>query len=81
MSSWLVGFLLANIFQLAHCVDRAEFFPPDAPRRGAEFERHQLRTTVDIRCRVPVMRGFVHWLMGGLDYQVEATKLLAGGPG
>ena len=26
VSSWLVGFLLANIFQLAHCVDRAEFF-------------------------------------------------------
>ena len=71
VSSWLVGFLLANIFQLAHCVDRAEFFPPDTPRRGAEFELHQLRTTVDIRCRVPVLRGFVHWLMGGLDYQIE----------
>jgi linoleoyl-CoA desaturase len=71
VSSWLVGFLLANIFQLAHCVDRAEFFTTDAPRRGADFELHQLRTTVDIRCRVPIVAGFVHWLMGGLDYQVE----------
>jgi linoleoyl-CoA desaturase len=69
--SWSVGFLLANIFQLAHCVDRAEFFDPDVPRRGSAFELHQLRTTVDIRCRVPVVRRFVHWLMGGLDYQIE----------
>jgi len=69
--SWSVGFLLANIFQLAHCVDCAEFLTPDAPRRGSDFELHQLRTTVDIRCRVPVVRGFVHWLMGGLDYQIE----------
>ena len=69
--SWSVGFLLANIFQLAHCVDRAEFFPPEAPRRGADFELHQLRTTVDIQCRVPVVRRFVSWLMGGLDHQIE----------
>ncbi len=69
--SWLVGFLLANIFQLAHCVDRAEFFTPDAPRRGADFELHQLRTTVDIRCKVPVVRDALHWMMGGLDHQVE----------
>lgn len=70
-SSWLVGFLLANFFQLAHCVDRAEFFTAEAPRRGADFELHQLRTTVDIRCRVPVVARFVHWVMGGLDFQIE----------
>jgi linoleoyl-CoA desaturase len=69
--SWVVGFLLANIFQLAHCVDQAEFFTPDADRRGSAFELHQLRTTVDIRCKVRVMRPFVRWLMGGLDYQIE----------
>jgi linoleoyl-CoA desaturase len=71
VSSWLVGFLLANIFQLAHCVTEAEFFTAEAPRRGREFELHQLRTTVDIRCRVPVLRWFVRWIMGGLDYQIE----------
>ena len=69
--SWMVGFLLANIFQLAHCVDRAEFFTADVPRRGPDFELHQLRTTVDIRCGVPVLRRFVSWLMGGLDCQIE----------
>jgi len=69
--SWSVGFLLANIFQLAHCVDVAEFFERDAPRRGRDFELHQLRTTVDIQCKVPIARNFVHWLMGGLDFQVE----------
>jgi linoleoyl-CoA desaturase len=71
ISSWCVGFLLANIFQLAHCVDLAEFLPPDAPRRGADFELHQLRTTVDIRCTAPVVGHFVRWLMGGLDCQIE----------
>ena len=71
VASWLVGFLLANFFQLAHCVERAEFFTAAAPRSGADFELHQLRTTVDIRCRVPIVAGFVHWLMGGLDYQIE----------
>jgi linoleoyl-CoA desaturase len=69
--SWSVGFLLANFFQLAHCVDRAEFFTPDAPRRGPDFELHQLRTTVDIRCRVPVLGALLHWMMGGLDFQIE----------
>jgi linoleoyl-CoA desaturase len=70
-SSWLVGFLLANIFQLAHCVDLAEFFEPDAPRRGAAFELHQLRTTVDIRSRRRVVARAVNWLTGGLDHQIE----------
>jgi linoleoyl-CoA desaturase len=71
VASWLVGFLLANFFQLAHCVDRAEFFTPNAPRRGADFELHQLRTTVDIRTRIPLVGDFVRWLMGGLDHQIE----------
>jgi linoleoyl-CoA desaturase len=71
VSSWLVGFVLANMFQLAHCVDRAEFFDADAARQGLDFELHQLRTTVNIRCRVPVLRSFLHWWMGGLDHQIE----------
>jgi len=69
--SWVVGFLLANMFQLAHCVDEAAFFTTDADRRGSMFELHQLRTTVDIRCNVPMLQPFVHWIMGGLDYQIE----------
>ena len=40
---------------------------PDEPRRGENFELHQLRTTVDVDCRLVPLR----WLMGGLDHQVE----------
>jgi linoleoyl-CoA desaturase len=32
--SWVVGFTLAVIFQLAHCVETAQFAGPDEPRRG-----------------------------------------------
>jgi len=65
--SWLVGFSLAVIFQLAHCVDTVDFAAADTPRRGADFEAYQLRTTVDVDCHAPVLR----WMMGGLDHQVE----------
>lgn len=65
--SWVVGFSLAVIFQLAHCVDTAEFAEPAEPRRGEAFELHQLRTTVDVENRVPMFR----WIMGGLDHQIE----------
>jgi linoleoyl-CoA desaturase len=65
--SWVVGFTLAVIFQLAHCVDGAEFAGADEPRRGPNFESYQLRTTIDVDCRLPPLR----WLMGGLDHQIE----------
>jgi linoleoyl-CoA desaturase len=65
--SWVVGFTLAMIFQLAHCVDSAQFAGPDEPGRGDDFELHQLRTTVDVDCRVSLLR----WMMGGLDRQIE----------
>ncbi|MFN0090700.1 MAG: fatty acid desaturase family protein [Acidimicrobiales bacterium] len=70
VAAWVVGFMLAVIFQLAHCVDRAEFLLPDAPRRGAHFPLHQLRTTVDVECRGRLTGGFLRWLVGGLDHQV-----------
>jgi linoleoyl-CoA desaturase len=69
--SWVVGFQLTMIFQMAHCVDVAEFVPDGTPRRGPNFQLHQLRTTVNVRCRVPGVRWFVRWMMGGLDYQIE----------
>jgi linoleoyl-CoA desaturase len=69
--SWIVGLLLATMFQLAHCAEPAEFFATDAPRRGNDFIAHQLRTTVDVRCRTLAGRRALHWLMGGLDFQIE----------
>lgn len=65
--SWLVGLMLAVIFQLAHCVDRAAFVSADEPRRADVFELHQLRTTLDVDTRIPGLR----WLMGGLNHQIE----------
>ena len=55
VSSWLVGFTLAMIFQLADCVDVAEMPDADVPRRGQDFVAHQLRTTVNIASPVPVV--------------------------
>jgi linoleoyl-CoA desaturase len=46
--SWLVGLVLAVTFQVAHCVDNAEFALPDASRRDDDFVWHQLKTTVDV---------------------------------
>ena len=69
--SWTVGLLLATMFQLAHCAAPAEFFSADVPRRGPDFVAYQLRTTVDVHCRTWIGRRSLHWLMGGLDFQVE----------
>ena len=69
--SWLAGLLLATMFQLAHCVDLADFATPDTPRRGDDFVLHQLHTTVDVHCRTALGRRSFTWIMGGLNYQVE----------
>ncbi len=69
--SWSVGVLLAVVFQLAHCVEDAEFVTSNDHVRGRHFADHQLRTTLDVRCRVPGVRRVVRFMMGGLDYQIE----------
>lgn len=69
--SWLVGFTLAMVFQLAHCTDVVEFIDGEDDHRAESFEVRQLRTTADVDCRTPVLGGFVRWLVGGLDHQVE----------
>lgn len=69
--SWLIGFSLAVVFQLAHCNDVVSFLPPDAARRGDDFVLHQLTTTADVRCATPVVGPLFAWLAGGLHHQVE----------
>lgn len=69
-SSWLVGFVLAVFFQLAHCVDATAFAVPSTARQGTEFVAHQMRTTANVRFRGVLGRP-VAWLMGGLHHQVE----------
>lgn len=69
--SWLVGLVLAVIFQLAHCVETAHATSLDPPRRGAYRAAHQLRTTVDISSPTPVVGHLFRWIAGGLDHQIE----------
>jgi linoleoyl-CoA desaturase len=68
--SWLVGFVLAMVFQLAHCTDEVEFLAPPAAALDT-FDGRQLRTTANIRCRGWITGPFARWLMGGLDHQIE----------
>jgi linoleoyl-CoA desaturase len=60
-----LGNVLAFVFQLAHCVGRAEFFEA-ADVQGA-WMRHQVATTVDFAPANPLLS----WYLGGLNYQVE----------
>jgi len=69
--SWVVGFSLAVIFQLAHCVDLAGFPDESQPRRGEDFLEHQMLTTVDIGSPSPVFGHLFRWMAGGLDHQLE----------
>jgi linoleoyl-CoA desaturase len=68
--SWAIGFVLAVIFQLAHCVEATEFTDETAPRRGDDFGAHQLHTTANVACTGP-FGWLLAWLMGGLHHQVE----------
>ena len=70
-ASWVVGFILAVTFQLAHCVDIASVHGPQVDRRGESFVHHQLDTTVNVACKAPVFDKFFRWLVGGLDHQIE----------
>ena len=69
--SWVVGLVLSIMFQLAHCTALADFPERDSARRGADFAQHQLDTTVDVHCRTRIGQRALHWIMGGLDFQVE----------
>lgn len=69
--SWIVGAALAVIFQVAHCVDKAEFAHEGVKLTGDAMVSHQLATTVDVASRSWVARAYCGWLMGGLDHQVE----------
>lgn len=69
--SWAVGFGLAVVFQVAHCVDNAEFVADDVRLRGDDVVRHQLATTVDVRLGRGPLGVYLGFLSGGLAFQVE----------
>jgi linoleoyl-CoA desaturase len=69
VAAFVLGIVLAVVFQLAHCVEQAEFPMPSEEdgRVNRSWAVHQVATTVDFN------RGnrAVTWLLGGLNFQIE----------
>lgn len=65
----VLGIVLSIVFQLAHCVEQAEFpLPgPDTGRIENAWAVHQVETTVNFARRSRVAA----WLLGGLNFQIE----------
>jgi linoleoyl-CoA desaturase len=67
---FVMGVVMSITFQLAHCVEEAQFFPtPKSPEEGHfhSWARHQIETTIDFAPR----NFFLTWYMGGLNFQIE----------
>lgn len=71
--SWVIGFSLSVIFQLAHCVDAAEFVEDESTPhlKRNDVVRHQLATTVDFKAKSRLTHAYIRFVCGGLEYQVE----------
>jgi len=69
VATLVLGIVLSVVFQLAHCVEEAEFPMPraDTGRIENAWAVHQVETTVDFA------RGsrLLTWLIGGLNFQIE----------
>ena len=71
-AAFVSGVVLSVVFQLAHCVEEADFPVPVAnPAGGSKVENewaiHQVMTTANFARR----NRFLSWFLGGLNYQVE----------
>ncbi len=67
---YLLGLLLAIVFQLAHVVEHTDFVSPaypDPERIDSEWAVHQIKTTANFATRSKTLS----WLLGGLNFQVE----------
>ncbi|MHB8641533.1 MAG: fatty acid desaturase family protein [Gaiellaceae bacterium] len=64
----IMGLVTATTFQLAHCVEEAEFASPsDLHDRRRIWAVHEVETTVDFCPRNRVLT----WILGGLNFQIE----------
>lgn len=65
----LAGVVVSVVFQLAHCVEEAEFPLPQEDSSSMEnaWAIHQVETTVDFARRSRLES----WLLGGLNFQIE----------
>ncbi len=64
------GVTLSVVFQMAHCVEEAEFptpLPPTHDRMESSWAAHQVETTVNFARRNKLLS----WYVGGLNYQIE----------
>jgi linoleoyl-CoA desaturase len=69
-TEFVMGVVMSLTFQLAHCVEEAQFFPTPATAEEGQFQswaRHQIETTVDFAPR----NFLITWYMGGLNFQIE----------
>ena len=71
VGSWAIGFVLSVTFQIAHCVDAAEFALPETDRQDTDFVWHQLATTVDVAPKPSLLGQLRTMVLGGLDCQIE----------
>lgn len=72
IASFSSGVVLSVVFQLAHCVEAADFPVPILNDQGGgrietEWAVHQVQTTVDFSRRSRVLC----WFLGGLNFQIE----------
>jgi linoleoyl-CoA desaturase len=64
----LTSLVTATTFQLAHCVEEAEFTSAEQVAAAKKpWAVHEVETTVDFCPRNPVLT----WVLGGLNYQIE----------
>jgi linoleoyl-CoA desaturase len=64
-----IGIVLGVVFQMAHCVEEADFPVPaeSSNRIEDEWAVHQVSTTVDFARHNKLLT----WYIGGLNYQIE----------
>lgn len=67
--SFVCGFIIAVVFQLAHIVEEAHFSAPDNEsfKIETEWAVHQINTTANFATKNKI----VSWFTGGLNFQVE----------
>ncbi len=65
----IIGVVLSVVFQLAHCVQEANFPSPPPPggRLASAWGVHQVQTTVDFAQGNRILS----WYLGGLNFQIE----------
>jgi linoleoyl-CoA desaturase len=69
IASAVLGIVMSVVFQLAHCVEHAEFPLPseDTGRMENAWAIHQVETTVNFARHSRI----VAWYVGGLNFQIE----------